>query len=168
MIYLRIADRFDARALAGLRAQSLVELNVLPFIAVNEFVATATREFFSLFLAERVVAWVVCDGERAVGSSCAVYYDRLPDPNGSRHAELGGVFVEPPYRNRGFASELIREVIATTRADARRTFLRPAKDAKPLYARLGFVESDLMVLADDRDEPEHEVGTAAKAGTGRT
>jgi predicted GNAT family acetyltransferase len=83
-----------------------------------------------------------------VGSSCAVFYDRLPYPDGSRHAELCGVYVMPAYRNGGLASELIREVVATTRGFARKTFLRPSPQAKGLYARLGFVETGLMMLAD--------------------
>ena len=147
MIYLRAADRFDARALAELRAASLVELDAAPADAGTAFVPLAAREFFTLFAAERIVAWVACDGERVVGSSCAIFYDRLPYPDGSRHAEVSGVYVMPAYRNRGFASELVREVVAATRAaGARKMFLRPARGAKRLYARLGFIESDVMVL----------------------
>ena len=74
-------------------------------------------------------------------------YDLLTYPDGSRHAELGGVYVAPGYRGRGYASELVREVIAAAHAGgARKTFLRPSKSAKSLYARLGFVETDLMTF----------------------
>jgi len=167
MIYLRAADRFDARALAELRAASLIEIDVLPTLAAAAFVAAAARDFFTLFRTERVAAWVACDGVRVVGSACAVFYDRLPYPDGSRHAELCGVYVQPAYRSRGYASELVREVIVLTRAaGVRRTFLRPSKKAKSLYARLGFVETELMLLADPAHsgEPADRAGVASPAG----
>lgn len=147
MIYLRAADRYDARALAQLRAASLVEIDLLATGAVEPFVPQATREFFTLFARERIVAWVACDDSRIVGSSCAVFYDRLPYPDGSLHAELSGVYVEPAYRNRGIATELVREVVALSRASARKTFLRPSSKARALYARIGFVETELMTLS---------------------
>jgi GNAT superfamily N-acetyltransferase len=152
MIYLRGADRFDARALAELRAASLIEIDVLAPSAAAPFVSAAAGDFFTLFRTERIAAWIACDGDCVVGSSCAVFYDRLPYPDGSRHAELCGVYMRPVYRGRGFASELVREVIAATRAaGARKTFLRPTKKAKSLYERLGFVETELMLLADPSD-----------------
>jgi GNAT superfamily N-acetyltransferase len=147
MIYLRTADRFDARELAQLRAASLVEIGVLAGDAVEAFIPRATREFFTLFARERMAAWVACDDAQVVGSSCAVFYDRLPYPEGSLHAELCGVYVVPEYRNRGIASELVREVVAVTRASARKTFLRPSSKSRAMYARIGFIETELMTLA---------------------
>jgi GNAT superfamily N-acetyltransferase len=156
LIYLRAADRFDADELAELRAASLHELGLLPPADVAAFTVTATHELRALFAAERITAWIACDDARVVASCCAVFYDRLPYPEGSRHAELCGVYVRPAYRKRGFASELVREVVAAAQAGgARKTFLRPAKSAKNLYARLGFVDTELMAH-----------GTAARVASG--
>ncbi len=146
MIYLRVADRFDARALARLRAASLVELGVLPLDDGAGFLPQATREFFALLGSDRLTAWLACEDDRVIGSACAIFYERLPYPDGSRHAEVCGVYVKPDYRRRGLAGELIREVVASTRAAARKTFLRPSAAAKSLYARLGFVDTELMTL----------------------
>ena len=151
MIYLRAADRLDARALGALRAASLTELGLLSAPQMAVFADRAARELFALLGADRIAAWIACDGERAVASACAVFYDRLPYPDGSRHAEICGVYVEPAYRKRGFASELVREVVAAAQAGgARKTFLRPSPSAKSLYVRLGFVETDLMTFAAAR------------------
>jgi ribosomal protein S18 acetylase RimI-like enzyme len=151
LIYLRAADQLDSGALARLRAASLVELDLLRAPDVDAFLVAAAREFYALFRAERIAAWIACDAERVVASSCAVFYDRLPYPDGSRHAELCGVYVMPAYRKRGFASELVREAVAAAHAGgARKTFLRPSKTAKSLYARLGFVETELMTFAGSR------------------
>jgi GNAT superfamily N-acetyltransferase len=147
LIYLRAADRFDVRPLAQLRAASLTELGLLDSAGRDAFIASATREFRLLFAHDRIAAWIACDDARVVATTCAVFYDRLPYPDGSRHAELGGVYVMPGYRKRGLATELVREVIAAAQAGgARKTFLRPAKSAKSLYARLGFVDTELMAL----------------------
>jgi ribosomal protein S18 acetylase RimI-like enzyme len=152
LIYLRAADGLDSGSLAELRAASLVELGLLCAPDVDAFVGRASREFCALFRAERVAAWIACDADRVVASSCAIFYDRLPYPDGSRHAELCGVYVMPAYRKRGIASELVREVVAAAHAGgARKIFLRPTKTAKSLYARLGFVETELMTLDSRHD-----------------
>jgi len=147
VIYLRAADRFDALALANLRAASLSELGLLPNAEVDAFALQAMRGFVRLFTDDRLIAWIACDDERVVASCCAVFYERLPYPDGSRHAELCGVYVVPAYRRRGFASELVGEVTAAACAGgARKTFLRPSPSAKGLYARHGFVDTALMVF----------------------
>jgi GNAT superfamily N-acetyltransferase len=151
LIYLRAADGLDAAALGRLRAASLVELGLLDAADAGAFGAAAARAFSGLFRTDRIAAWMACDADAAVASSCAIFYDRLPYPDGSRHAELCGVYVMPAYRKRGFASELVREVVAAAQAGgARKTFLRPSPTAKTLYARLGFVETDHMVFAAGR------------------
>jgi GNAT superfamily N-acetyltransferase len=146
VIYLRAADQLDSLALAKLRAASLVELGIVATPDAQAFATRAAFGFSALFRSGRIAAWIACDADRAVASSCAIFYDRLPYPDGSRHAELCGVYVMPRYRGRGFATELVREVVAAARAGgARKTFLRPAKTARSLYGRLGFVDSELMV-----------------------
>lgn len=146
MIHLRRADVLDLRALAALRAESLCELGHLGPDARPRFRDVAARELLRLHRAGALVAWLLCDGEAVVGCACAVYYERLPFPDGSVHAEVAGVYVAPAYRNRGYAAELVREVVDETRAaGARRAFLRPSRAAKPLYERLGFVDDVQMV-----------------------
>lgn len=149
MIYLRSADGLDSLSLAHLRAASLTEMGLLPPTHRDGFVARAAGELNALFRTGRIAVWIACDDERVVAAACAVFYDRLPYPDGSRHAEVCGVYVRPLYRKRGFASELVREVVAAARAaGARKTFLRPSKSAKSLYARLGFADTELMVFTE--------------------
>ncbi|GAC1406868.1 MAG: GNAT family N-acetyltransferase [Candidatus Velthaea sp.] len=141
MIYLRQADHFDAHALARLRAASLCEMGLLPPDEEAAFVARATRELAAFFRADRLIAWLAYDDARPVGSCCAMFYNRLPYPEGSLHAEISGVYVTPGFRGNGYAAELTREVMAVVRArGTRKTFLRPSKKAVPLYERLGFIE----------------------------
>lgn len=148
-MYLRAADEPDAPALAELRAASLCEMNLLEPSARPPFVAEAAANLARLFRAQRMMAWVACDDERLVGSCCAVFYDRLPYPEGSLHAEVSGVYVAPPYRRRGIAAELVREVVAAVRSSGvRKTFLRPSATARALYERLGFTVDGVTMALD--------------------
>jgi GNAT superfamily N-acetyltransferase len=125
-----------------------MELEIVPAAECVAFVAEAQRAFEALFRDGRLVAWLACDDDAVVASCCAVFFDRLPYPDGSRHAELCGVYVAPAYRNRGLASELVSEVVGAARADgARKTYLRPTRAGHALYARLGFVDSACMTFA---------------------
>ena len=101
-----------------------------------------------MFREQRLVAWLAFAGDVVIGSACAVYFDRLPFPDGTLHAELSGVYVEPAYRGAGRASRLVAAVVETVRAaGARRTFLRPSPGARSLYTRLGFVDDATGVMS---------------------
>ncbi len=150
MIYLRQADVLDTRALAELRAASLTEMGLLPAERTDAaFIGRAADAISRLFREGRIVAWVTCDDECVVGSAYAVLYDRLPYPEGSRHAELSGVYVERDYRCRGFAAEMIREIVSSVNADGvRKIYLRPVAGSRGLYERIGFVDAgEIMAFA---------------------
>jgi GNAT superfamily N-acetyltransferase len=147
MIYLRRADVLDLRDLAALRAASLCELGYLAVDERPRFRESAARELLRLHRSGSLVAWLLCDDASVVGCACAVYYDRLPFPDGSLHAEVSGVYVAPPYRSCGYAAELVREIVGEVRgAGARRAFLRPSLAARALYERLGFQDDAHMVF----------------------
>ncbi|HEV2740619.1 MAG TPA: GNAT family N-acetyltransferase [Candidatus Elarobacter sp.] len=146
--FVRPAGANDAAALARLRAASLAEQGYLMEADVAAFVERATADTARLFREERLVAWLACAGDVVVGSACAVYFDRLPYPDGTLHAELSGVYVEPAYRGVGHASRLVAAVVETVRTSGvRRTFLRPSPGARSLYTRLGFVDDATGVMS---------------------
>ena len=146
--FVRPADANDAGALARLRAASLAEQGYLAEADFAAFVERATADTARLFREERLVAWLACAGDAVVGSACAVYFDRLPYPDGTLHAELSGVYVEPAFRGAGHASRLVTAVVETVRTSGvRRTFLRPSPGARSLYTRLGFVDDATGVMS---------------------
>lgn len=149
-LYLRAATRADARALARLRRASLCEL-ALPGADDPHFERDAARAFETMLDARELVAWVlVADGEIA-GSACALFWQRLPYPGSSLHAELSGVYVAPPFRRRGIARELCREAIAASRArGARRIVVHPSAAGMALYRELGFTAGNELRLEPAR------------------
>ncbi|HEY4439610.1 MAG TPA: GNAT family N-acetyltransferase [Candidatus Elarobacter sp.] len=148
MIDLRRAHGTDAHDLALLRADSLAEQGYVVPAQREPFVREAEDSFARAFARDGMVAWLLCDGETVVGSACAMYFERLPFPDGSLHAELSGVYVAPAYRRRGWASKLVAAVVDDVRrSPVRKTFLRPAPGKRALYARLGFVDDATGVMS---------------------
>jgi GNAT superfamily N-acetyltransferase len=147
MIEIRAAGAADAETLSRLRTASLMEQGHLSESERNAFARRATGDITRLFADGRLVAMLLVDGGRGAGSACATYFERLPFPDGTLHAELSGVYVEPTYRGAGHGTRLISAVIEAMRVSgARRTFLRPSPRARSLYARLGFVEDHVGVM----------------------
>ncbi len=142
---LRQADAYDAAALAELRVAGLIELGVLEPLAANAFVPRARREYWTLLREERLTAWVLIAGGRVAGCACVLYWDRLPYPPTSLHAELCGVFVEPQFRQQGIARELCTEALAAaTSRGVRRIVLSPTEALRPFYRSFGFDDSGQM------------------------
>lgn len=145
---LRRADALDAAALAELRGAALSEFGELAAGAEAAFVADARREFWQLLREDRLAAWVLEVDGRVAGCACALFWQRLPYPTGSLHAEIAGVYVAPAYRRRGIARELIAEAIACARErGVRRIVLHSTSALRSFYRSLGFSESGQLRLA---------------------
>lgn len=148
MIERRRANLNDAATLATLRGASLIELGKLQPARRADFVERATRDFARLLSERRVAAWVLCDGATIVGTAYANFFERLPFPEGTVHAEVSGVYVAPGYRGQGHATRLVAAVLDDVRrSPARKTFLRPSAAAHTLYERLGFVDDATGVMS---------------------
>jgi GNAT superfamily N-acetyltransferase len=146
-LYVCNAAAYDASALAALRAASLVEMGLLASADRQQFTIEARGEIFRMLREERIAAWLLVDNDRPVGCAIALFWHRLPYPNGMMHAEIAGVYVEPAYRGQGFARELITDAIdAATARGARRVVLHARPGTEKLYASLGFEASNEMVL----------------------
>jgi ribosomal protein S18 acetylase RimI-like enzyme len=60
---------------------------------------------------------------------------------------IWGVYVEPAYCNRGIATQLIQQAIAHLKAiGCAHAVLNASPSGKPVYSRLGCVDSNLMRL----------------------
>jgi ribosomal protein S18 acetylase RimI-like enzyme len=145
--YLRTANIADAPALARLRAKGLVEQGILSPAESDGFIPTAEREFRRLFARKRICAWVAVENGAITGCASVVFWERLPYPGSSLHAEIAGLYVSPDCRRRGLATELTREAIAAAKArGVRKIVLSPSVQARNLYRRLGFTEGNQLVL----------------------
>jgi GNAT superfamily N-acetyltransferase len=150
-IVLRQARSIDAPDLARLRFASLVEMGLIPPSDAASFIRRAGSEFFRLLRDDRLAAWLLFEGEEPVGCACALFWHRLPYATTSLQAEVAGVYVVPHLRRRGYATELVREAIATARGrGARKIVLSSSREAREIYARLGFKDEVQMVIRPER------------------
>ena len=146
-VVMRQATAQEAWDLAELRVASLVEMGLLEPSQAPSFIRRAASELFGLFREERLMAWLLVVDEKPAGCACVVFWNRLPYPTTSLHAEIGGVYVVPELRRRGFATELVREALASTRGRGiRKVALSTTAAARPIYARLGFKDEAQMVM----------------------
>ncbi len=145
---LRQADAFDAAALAELRVAGLIELGLLDPLAAAEFVPRARREYWTLLREERLTAWLLVAAGRVAGCACVLYWDRLPYPPTSLHAELCGVYVAEAYRRQGIARELCTEALASAKSrGVRKIVLNPTDEMNAFYRSFGFSESGQLYVS---------------------
>ena len=146
-IVLRGAEAADAWDLAGLRFASLVEMGLSDPRERDAFLPRAANELFELFVQERLAAWLLLEDGIPAGCACTLFWKRLPYSSGSLHAEIAGVYVAPHLRRRGYATELVREALASARAQGvRKVTLSPTEVGRSIYERLGFSDHVQMTL----------------------
>lgn len=144
-VCLRSADAFDAAALATLRFEGLRELGLIEPSDALHFLPRARRELWEMLRADRAAAWILTIDGSVEGCACVVYWNRLPYAKTSAHAEICGVYVRPEFRRNGYATELVREAVATAHAHGvRKIVLGPTLQTRELYRSLGFDESGQM------------------------
>ncbi len=136
---LRYASNEDAAAIAAVRTAALIEMGLLGNAEAASFRGRARREIAAMLRDDRLIAWVLVVAGRIAGCACVVFWDRLPYPSSSRHAEIAGVYVAPEFRRRGIARELVGEAIASARAHGvRRVFIAPTAHTSTFYRSFGF------------------------------
>jgi len=112
---------------------------------VREYVTMARRTLnYGAFIAE-------ADG-RIVGSAgCQRFeglYPLILTPEYQCRGYIWGVYVEPEYRHRGVATALMEAAIAYLKLiGCTEILLNASPSGKPVYERLGFVDSNAMKLS---------------------
>jgi GNAT superfamily N-acetyltransferase len=146
-IVLRAAQAADAWDLAGLRFASLVEMGLSTPPERERFLPRAANELFELIGAERMAAWLLLADGIPSGCACVLFWNRLPYPSSSLHAEIAGVYVVPELRKQGYATELVSEAVASARArGVRKITLSPTEVGRSIYTKLGFKDETHMAI----------------------
>lgn len=150
VLSLRLATVGDAEAIASHRVRMFLEAKGWP-----EERGAALLAVLPPFLERAIEAgtyrgWLLVtpEGEVAAGAGVQVraLIPRLEVLDGPE-ALVVNVFVEPPYRRRGLARQLMVAILAWCREEGiGRIVLHPTDAARPLYQSLGFVASGEMIL----------------------
>ena len=127
----------------------------LPDDLHDTLVRAATAYFARAIPDGRYVAWVAQAGDRSgeiVGGAGLQLRELLPRPDPTRARLVRGpqglimnVFTERPWRRRGVAEALMRQVLAWCRDnDVESVVLHASKDGRALYDKLGFRPTNEM------------------------
>jgi ribosomal protein S18 acetylase RimI-like enzyme len=93
--------------------------------------------------------WITTDGDRPVASAGLLILDWPPhpfDPEGELRGYLLNVYVEPEFRKRGLAHELVERCMAEARRRGIRVVtLHSSQAARPIYERFGCPATNEMM-----------------------
>lgn len=99
------------------------------------------------------VAWIAERDGETVGSGAVLVHAAIPRPGSpsDRAGRVQSVYVVPAARRAGVARAIMNEAIAFAR-EVLLVFLElhPSDEARPLYAAMGFVQADEMMLRFSR------------------
>jgi GNAT superfamily N-acetyltransferase len=103
------------------------------------------------------MAWLAetADGKIAAGGGVLIssWPARPEDPN-TRRALVLNVYTEPEYRRLGLARETMERIIAWLKQEGfRSVVLHASEEGRPLYKKLGFVQTNEMRLRLKTAEP---------------
>jgi GNAT superfamily N-acetyltransferase len=151
----RPATAADAPILARHRAEMFRDMGELAEEMYEPLVAASRRYFEHAIRSGEYVAWFAAPADRpaeVVGGAGMQLRPALPRPG--RHGRevthgpqglIVNVFTERPWRRRGVAELLMREIIAWARANGIRSLvLHASLEGRALYEKLGFVATNEM------------------------
>lgn len=152
---IRPAAPSDAPILARHRAEMFREMGTLPASQYDALVAASETYFEQAIPAGRYLGWV-CEADdappRVVGGAGMQTRELAPRPDASGQRLASGpegyvlnVFTEKPWRRRGVAARLMRELMLWAEAHGvQRLSLHASSEGRPLYEALGFVPTNEM------------------------
>jgi GNAT superfamily N-acetyltransferase len=147
---IRLANAEDARLIAAHRRAMFAAMEAADDAVLTTMESASIPWTEYMILEGRYLGWIASDGERPVASAGMFLLDWPPhpfDPEGTVRGYLLNVFVDPAYRKRGLARELVRMCLAEAKRRGIRVVTLHASDAgKPLYEELGFAMTNEMRL----------------------
>ncbi|NDJ74876.1 MAG: GNAT family N-acetyltransferase [Chloroflexi bacterium] len=99
---------------------------------------------------DEYLAWLAVSPEGDVVSSAGLYIREFPphpEDMSERQGYILNVYTVPDYRRRGFAGQLVRAVVRWCRdSGINRVTLNYTEAGRPIYERLGFTDSNVMLM----------------------
>ncbi|WP_221090214.1 GNAT family N-acetyltransferase [Deinococcus aquaedulcis] len=141
---IRQAGPDDAPVLAAQRAQMFVDMGDLTADAAQAQLGLWTDWLRGALASGDYVGWVAEQAGQPLGGAGLMFHPKPPtaeDPTTLR-AYVLNVYVAPQGRRQGVAEALMRAVLAEVQGRGLRTVtLHASAQGRPIYERLGFVES---------------------------
>jgi ribosomal protein S18 acetylase RimI-like enzyme len=153
MFATRQATLADAALIAQHRYAMFAEMNNSDLAALDLMRANFVPWVQRMLTCGKYVGWIVEDGGRAVASAGFFELEWPPhrlDPAGEHRGYLLNFWVEPAFRGRGLARELVKEALAESRRRGIRVTALHASDAgRRVYEPMGFKTTNEMYFVDE-------------------
>jgi ribosomal protein S18 acetylase RimI-like enzyme len=150
MLTIRLAAEADATLISKHRIAMFRAMEIETDEALTESVNNFASWVVPRLADGRYLGWIAFDGDRSAGSAGLLIIDWPPvplDPSGEYRGYILNVYVEPEYRRRGLARELIGHCLAEAlRRGIGVISLHASEDGRALYESLGFKPANEMRL----------------------
>jgi GNAT superfamily N-acetyltransferase len=159
-ITIRRATVADAAVLARHRAEMFRDMGDLPDELYPELLESTRAWIEQAVPAGEYVAWLASpEGSEEIVAGAGVHLRTIiPRPRGRQWIErerqglIVNVFTERAWRRRGIAERVMRELLAWAReTGVTDLVLHSSPEGRPLYARLGFEQTNEMRFAGVRE-----------------
>jgi GNAT superfamily N-acetyltransferase len=159
---IRRATGQDAEIIAWHRARMFQDMGEVVGDAFETLRTKARPRLAEWIVSGDYVGWLATpadESEKVVGGAGVQLQPILPRPRDrstigeGRQGTIVNVFTEPEWRRRGIAGLLLKEIISWAKKESLdRLILHASDDARSVYERLGFVESNEMRFLRDGQE----------------
>jgi ribosomal protein S18 acetylase RimI-like enzyme len=156
MLTTRRATDADAELLAAHRHAMFAEMGKSDGPALDAMRRNFVPWVERMIGAGKYIGWIVEENERPAASAGFFELEWPPhplDPASEHRGYLLNFWVEPEYRGRGLARELVRKTLAESRRRGIRVTALHASDAgRRVYEPMGFKATNEMYFVDEACE----------------
>lgn len=115
----------------------------------DDFVQVVDKTYKELYVLEKAIHFVVEHNSEIIACAGAFIKEDVPYCfyKEDQYGFIGDVYVDPEFRNQGYARKLTNEVLEWfSRREIHTIRLLASENARKLYKTLGFTETDQMIL----------------------
>ncbi|WP_139367559.1 GNAT family N-acetyltransferase [Bacillus alkalicellulosilyticus] len=145
---MRKAIKSDIRTIALRKLDMFKEVGMDHMIRYD-FIESVVTTYHDLYTKDKAIHFVIEENDRIVACAGGFIKEDLPYCfyKNPQYGFIGDVYVEPPYRNQGYAKKVTNEVLQWFESRDIHTIRLLASDkAKRLYKSIGFVETEEMIF----------------------
>ncbi|MGO9796396.1 MAG: N-acetyltransferase family protein [Terracidiphilus sp.] len=146
---IRTAEPTDAALISAHRRAMFAEIDTLDESLLNELERRSVPWTERMIRGGKYYGWIAINAGLPVASASLLVLDWPPhpfDPRGELRGYLLNVYVEPEYRKRGLAHQLVERCMAEARRQGIRVVtLHSSQAGRPIYERLGFHATNEMM-----------------------
>lgn len=152
MLETRVATDEDAKLITHHRRSMFADATVADERVLNEMASHFERWVAKMIREEKYFGWFALEGERAVAGVGLLLLDWPPhpfDPCSTQRGYLLNVYVEPEFRCRKLASQLLEFAMAEARRRKIRVIaLHATEKGRPVYENIGFRATNEMIYVE--------------------